>query len=362
MNTFTRWQLTALCWLGLGTAAFTQPILSPAATAPLPLGDTLIAYTTELATNPPGPGFGANSSWDFSAIAVDSTEPTRTWYEAVSNQPFAERFPTATTVGRLNTQIEVFGTVLNLIVYFYEAHTSAGSFSLGEAVVTQGALSNDTSLNVFAPSAPTYLALNYLDQRTDSSFAYSYAPIDSAATVRFDTLLSRFVYDSYGTLTLPGGRTFTDVALLRQREIRNNFSDPAVRDTVEVLQWVHGPDSLLLATAEVDGGSLPSTAWSLTVYDTVKAAPVGLQEFAPQANRFLAYPNPAAQTLHLELPTTQPAVLSWLGPDGQEVRTLQLPAQPSPHTISAGDLPNGLYVLRVQQCGQSWAQRVLVQH
>lgn len=88
----------------------------------------------------------------------------------------------------------------------------------------------------------------------------------------------------------------------------------------------------------------------------------GVEVVAPAgAPLVTAYPNPAREELRVVLASpAQPATLSLLDGRGQVVRHLPVTASNGPLRLPTAGLPAGLYLLRVQQGGQTSTTRVVL--
>ncbi|MET4107515.1 alpha-amylase family glycosyl hydrolase [Hymenobacter sp. UYP22] len=96
--------------------------------------------------------------------------------------------------------------------------------------------------------------------------------------------------------------------------------------------------------------------WVLQLVPTQITATAGANAaFAPQL-----YPNPAAQQVTLELPSTTPAQLLVYTVQGQLVRTIPLNGRR--HTLDTSAWPNGTYLLRIQSGTAVAVQRLVVAH
>jgi hypothetical protein len=77
-----------------------------------------------------------------------------------------------------------------------------------------------------------------------------------------------------------------------------------------------------------------------------------------------AFPNPASDELRVEwnLPVEQSGSLQLFDLFGRQIRRVQLSAGDAGHTMSLGNLPDGIYVLRARLDGRDFVKKIVIQH
>lgn len=106
--------------------------------------------------------------------------------------------------------------------------------------------------------------------------------------------------------------------------------------------------------------SCESQIATLAQYMFIRSAPVSVNDINPL--HFSLYPNPAGETLHLNMgtETTDDCKLYMYDPIGRLVKTY--PVSYRQHTIDIADLPNGVCVVEVINGSRSARQKITIQH
>ncbi|MCO6477454.1 MAG: choice-of-anchor B family protein [Phaeodactylibacter sp.] len=105
-------------------------------------------------------------------------------------------------------------------------------------------------------------------------------------------------------------------------------------------------------------GDNPSDTFSFTTESTTGS----VSEI--NGNSFLLYPNPASEQVHLSFarPVEEEMQVEWLSASGQRIKAEKMEASSRELRMDAGNLPDGLYVVRISTRQAAAARRVLVKH
>lgn len=105
--------------------------------------------------------------------------------------------------------------------------------------------------------------------------------------------------------------------------------------------------------------------WKIEPITAGSGARIGIQEEHNNKSEreVIAYPNPAAQEVHLTIPGDQPqeVVVYLTDFQGRSIRKVVKTVQPGEVlSFTVADLRNGLYFLRVQQAGRSTVKKIMI--
>lgn len=117
-----------------------------------------------------------------------------------------------------------------------------------------------------------------------------------------------------------------------------------------------------LSISSGKGNSIPIPAYSLTLMEEASSVTPALEAQTTHRDLFVAYPNPAAQAVFIELRdflTGQPAVLDIFAPDGR--RIISKTITDSVTRLPTGEWPSGIYFLRIKQKEKIQTEKLFVE-
>ena len=326
-----------------GTAALprqagAQPIIDQGNFAPSP-GESFVVNNG--AWMDPGAS-GANVTWDFSGLVIDSTS-TLTYVDPATT-PMTDSFPTATLA-----LAEGGG-------YAYRSFDATGGYYLG---YHQGGTS--PVVDYSDPELTFQFPCTYGTQWDDSLFA-DYLPGSSwylAGTINAEA-------DGYGTLILPYG-TFTNV--IRLHLTRNSIletqwpEDGYYVDTIfyYLHPGTHYPVVEVYSNSAGEEGSFPTVTTGVRWLSDPFA---GVQGAVAPANTLVAVvQGDGLVRLDLSLHTGGASTIELIDAAGRSVaqHRMGLSAGASSHTLGVPTLTPGLYTVRMQLNGQQMSTRLVVQ-
>jgi len=353
-TTFTRIAHFLLLAIAAATMSLAQPTLS-SGTFSISPNTSLIYSFCDVSTFQEG-NAGANQTWDFSGVQVDSTKSVTTTDPA--STPGGSNFPSATVAVP-----ELLGN--DLLSGFFEFgasqvvyHGYQGTFS------TQG-INTEIQAVYTNPEIFVTYPLNFNDTQTDElegqvSTTTANIPTNSVRKGTFS-----INYDGYGTLILPSG-TYQNVMRIRYNESYQDSSNLAGQPfiltvTTENIIWIQeGSELQLVQFNRITTNGLPSE--NLVFYQdqsTNIASPQLVKDFT-------VGPNPMVDkaVASFSLSEAHPVTMRLLSLKGQEIKrmgTRQLGAGEHEWELTVENLPTGLYLLGLKVGTHEELMRIRVQ-
>ncbi len=302
---------------------------------------------------------GANQSWDFSNISIDTTDPDFFW-EALDPATTAEASSFS------DADIAVYIPPRGDLVYYR---------TVGETVESVGMVTAPID-SIGFPS----LVIPYDDAELSGTFPLEYdksvgpESFSGSYTLDYDSIpfaldFERFGTsscncDAYGTLTLPNG-TWDDVLRCRWDLMATDSSSfsKSVTHSWSYL-WYEADTKLWLFAIYYNEMLEPiSGPISKQVFYNENAIMVANEEVATTS--FEIFPNPimSGQDLQLVFPESLSGNLQLFTALGQLVQeeTIAISADTPFQWPLSETLPAGLYTLRLQSADQQMMQKILIQ-
>lgn len=220
-----------------------QPVLTAGNSQPQVGGiiGSQYAYTTGVAIGTTG----ANQVWDYSGLK-DSAATSATQFVSPASTPYAASFPGA----NLAAQVVDTGTT----VYLYYSATSSGLAVVGSQFDTLSGIYNH-------PISLQNYPFTYPGTFNDSSTLFtSISGTPSPKILQLDTTTAT----GYGTLKLPGGKTYNNVLQIR-RSVTLKVAFFAVTAVSISYETPGYPDPLLSYSLSTDGTSITDITYGTSV-------------------------------------------------------------------------------------------------
>lgn len=328
--------------LAISAGAFTaiaQPTIT-AADYSYVAGDRYIQY---LATQVPAPGAGGNNvTWDFSGMT--STVSDTFTAMACTATPYCSTFPGSTVAATYTSQGPSYS--------YYIA--DANRFAMNGIRQHVPQYSIDVTMNYVEPEDliryPFTTTTSYRD-----SFATVYTTNGYPYLRRGHIDVSS---DGYGTLILPGGKTYKNVIRIVRRETYNdstNFGTGPQYNyyTSVIYEWRQPGTRVMLMSRD----SLKMTLFTQQVSYSVSARyatpfPAAVANVSETISDITVFPNPVRDMVNVKFNTGNDHVkISLVDMIGREIAVLANKTFTSgTHTVSysTSSLARGIYLLRMQ--------------
>jgi len=267
------------CFLLIIAISQAQPVIT-ASNYPV-AGET---YHGTIQFNPPSFGSpGANVTWDFSNLTNATPGPLA--YEAPSSTSYSASFPTA------NVAVN-----FSIVTLFYNTTSTK--------VDVCGSVSSNVVMPYKNPQTAITFPFTYLDEFKDTAKTDSIVTASNKRRIR--TTYSQSLADGYGTLIMPGPKTYTNVTRLRITAITtdSNFTDGvfASRDVYKDTSYYYFAENFKphVLWMEKDSSGVPISFYE---YFTDPASTTGIKN--PVMNVTKVFPNPAHGELTIEIDQTR---------------------------------------------------------
>jgi hypothetical protein len=252
-----------------------QPVIT-AANYPV-AGET---YHGTIQFNPTNYGVpGANVTWDFSNLTNATPGPLA--YDAPSSTSYATSFPTA------NVAVN-----FSIVTLFYNTTSTK--------VDVCGSVSSNVVIPYKNPQTAITFPFTYLDEFKDTARSDSIVTASNKRRIR--TTYSHSLADGYGTLIMPGPKTYTNVTRLRITALTtdSNFTNGifASRDVYNDTSYYYFAENFKphVLWMEKDSSSAPISFYE---YFTDPASTTGIS--TPIINISKVYPNPTHHEITIDL-------------------------------------------------------------
>jgi len=325
--------LSAIVLFTSAIALYAQPTLTAATNNPVP-GDAFLGYQLDPTGTTPGAA-GGPVTWSFTTLPVTGMDTTT--YLACASTPYCDSFPGSNIVMFDNTD------------YYYENASSALFSYLGIVAPP-----------IFIYTTGTYGILYYpLTYNSTFNDTFS-ASFSFFGTAFYHHEVDSMVYDAYGTITLPSG-TYTNAVRVHVFSVSIDTSTGMGADTglIETYSWYiagfHNP--IFTYTVDTaDGNSAEYYINPITLSTNLtKQETLNLQVF----------PNPAADAINLKFNlydnSSASATLSDI--TGRVIYTFgndKINNGANEITFPVNDLPNGMYLIRLQTAEGNITKKVIV--
>ena len=319
--------------------AVAQPILT--STHNPVIGDVFTTFNADTTGVTEGPS-GANQTWNFSTLNVQTT-PTTTTYMAPSATPYAASFTGS------NLAADIGGTY----AYFNTSSTDLRFKGIGNSTFVM-AYSDDKINFTYTFTYTTTITDNIASTYTISSMTVN------------RTGVSATTGDAYGTLILPSGTYSNALRIHNSQNIIDDYGAYQATTMQETYTWfISGNKNFLLQINET------VTSWSFGGPPTyvksvmVGSPAVGVEEVAGNVSALRLFPNPTTEnvTLSVSAATSQTASIEVMNVAGQVVATLteELSAGENLVNIGVGGLPSGLYNIILRADNKVYSGRLVRQ-
>jgi hypothetical protein len=328
----------------LGTATISSSQAQPSLTSANYLAVLGEHFKLKMANYLPPGNAGANQTWNFSALTTSSN--TTLDYLSRSAAPYPANVPAATLVSKSSAG-----------EYQYAQTTTSALKIHGAYVAAQNMfITYSNSMDIAFPK-------NYNSTSTDT-YKASYTT-NGLNFIRSGT--ATFTYDGYGTVITPAG-TFTNVVRLKTTDVVRDSASLApgfpyiINITIETYDYikpgVHHPIARM--TKLTSGTNIQYRGLYLDY------AALGEEEELAKELELNLFPNPATSvaTLQYKLKTPAEVKISLVNMIGEEVLVLKqgnVPAESQKQEIPVGDLPKGVYFVRLNIGNEVFTKRLLVQ-
>jgi hypothetical protein len=324
--------IAGLC-LASTTALFAQPTLTSGQLNPRP-GEVYLSHsmdTTLSTTITTGP-----QTWNFSTLATINLDTIA--YLACAATPYCDSFP-GSNLASYDYQaaqynyLDTSTTRLSIIGGYFApdyAHIT-GHWDMAYYPLTLGSTHRDT-----------------FDANQNSGGLYF-----------FHHERDSMVYDSYGTLILPGG-TYTNVVRVHTFQYSHDSStfSPVSDALVETYNWYTAGFHNPLLTYTVDTSSSSNYAGYYT------RNTLGLKPIVTGINNLNVYPNPATDVLNVSFTLMSPSASATLTDmAGRNIVTIaeeQMKNGANELTISTANIAPGMYLLHLQTTDASIVRKVVI--
>ncbi|MGD0711138.1 MAG: T9SS type A sorting domain-containing protein [Bacteroidales bacterium] len=304
---------------------FTQVTLTFANSGFVP-GDIVVQYAADTTGVVPGTT-GANHTWSFGSLAIDTTSTT-TDYVAPSSTPYASYFPTANVAASSGSNYEYF--IIN----------STGVTVLGSYSSSASMVYSNTEKAWSFPFA-------YTNSSTDN-FACTF--ISSGITFyRTGTITT--TADGWGTLVMPGGSHNTLRLKMVQDIVDSTVSYGNWTYHIETYMWYDGIDKTpLLEISEATENVMASIYYSKTV--SVAQSAAGINSYNNGLTALNLFPNPASDNVTLTVASKNAvtAAICILDAEGKTVKQINYELAENGLNqlrLDIAYLAKGMYLVRV---------------
>jgi len=313
-------------------AVYAQPTFNAANLNPVPT-EIFIGHQIDTTGIVPGAP-GGTMTWNFATVTELALDTTT--YLNCTATPYCDSFPGATIASYDNTN------------YIYAvANTSRFTF-IGGHVGTQFVHFAGYNDALIYPE-------NYLDAHRDTfSFSLTFMgfPI-------LHTEIDSFVYDAYGTLTLPSG-TYTNVMRIHRYEWTTDSVTGFGSSTglIEQYEWFASGFHNPLFTYDVD-----TSGGNSAEYYTQNAA-LGVPQISA-AGSLTVFPNPANEVINVRFNAPAGATLTLTDITGRTVAgsdNAALHAGDNSVAIPVAGLPSGLYLVQLHSGEGTVTKKVTIAH
>jgi hypothetical protein len=300
---------------------------------------TVIRYDTVLGMS--SGAAGANVTWDFSKLVVDTTYIEDHHYLNPSSTPYAADFPKANWCDYL----------MEDSTYTYEIQTADSAFWIGNKSARE--CSYPVWINNLLQVCPTTFGESW----PSNYFANACANIGTSHDYRKGT----YYYDAYGTLKLPD-TTFHNTARLKWvvtmsdtttglpyygtsinifHDTLCTWYDVSLNPPVFVFTYLYDNDTYIIPALSISKVTV-SKVPNYYNYSHIPGIPTSIKEVNIK-NDVKLYPNPSSNNLTIE--ASQSAVIEITNIQGQLVNTITATGNKTNLDVSA--LPCGVYLIKL---------------
>jgi hypothetical protein len=285
---------------------------------------------------------GANQVWDYSA-ATDTGAPYTITAVAASATSHASSFSGAT--------IALLSTASGDTGFSYSTVTSSTMTFLGSYINVAGSVTYSTPRVYFEyPLSYTHM------------FAHSFAAMssNSDSITGVDSVWA----DGYGTVKLPGGRTYTNVLRLKHvqhfHSINTSFSFYENIDQTEYAYYIPSYHYFLCAI-QYTTNDINGVVVSATTAQYSKGVSTGIEALRAETALLTLYPNPAhgAFTIATSDERLSGAKVSVFNKVGAEVLTGYLSA--TVQSFYLADAAPGLYTVQIVSASGSITRKLIIE-
>ena len=322
-----------------------QPVLTAVTNNPV-AGDTLAQHQCHTAGVAIGAS-GAGVTWDFHTLTALNTIVYR--YVDCSTTVYCDSFP--------GSGLAAEATIGGTAVYEYLSATSSALEYLGYIAL------GSTTQHYYKPQIANRYPVVYGETSIDTDVVFSYGGATSTYTIELDTN----VEDGYGTLILP---SISFPNALRCSTVAYRYDSvpgfpPTYSGYFQRYSW-YSPDfkfCLLQITLDSSSGAGLGVA---NIFSPFAGSTSGMPSIA-RLSAVTVGPNPAVDVLHIGYESNGDRHPSMVLYDvtGNGVRDLGQVALSIGHSdviCPVGDLPSGVYFLKILDGDSCTVQKVVVNH
>ncbi len=311
----------------------------------------------------PGSG-GANQTWNFSSFQPDGNVEYLSFFEAES-APHVSYYPLAT----LATLRELSN---GNILWNYYMESAEALVLLGS--VSGYTTSNNTTRYDFPNSQIAYsFPASIGSIHSDNYRKYANESMGLGATAYYESGVSSYEVDGYGTLIIGSGTYQNCLRIKRHRTIIDStfntmpFGPPSLSikyTTGTHYEWLSFESGFAVPVWSIEVDTLSFPGFPPNYQLRVTHAEVGLPSSVNAAqfnNSLVLYPNPASEKIMVLLP--EDAHVSVIDICGRllQLRNCSASGEALP-VIDVSDLPNGTYIIKAEGKSYSAAGRIMVAH
>ena len=298
-----------------------------------------VFYSHSVDTNVSKGASGAGVTWNFTTLTENAIDTA--YYVACDSTPYCDSFA-GSNIAETNSSGD----------YSYIS-TSATSYSF------LGFYTGGMAFPNIDPHDLLHYPLSYGQNFADPS-------LQSFAPGFYHKQLDSSYYDAWGTLNLPGGVSYTNVARLH---IVSYTTDSAVgyleHSRTESYMWLKtGLHYPVFYIAYDTMGSASGAPYVSQVFYTLSKNPLSVKNVNEAHTKVYVFPNPATETVHIRfnLAEATAANVSITDVTGRRVATIESKLNNGTNdiTCNTSELSAGLYIVTLQTATGSVSQQLTI--
>lgn len=305
------------------TKAFNEPVTGDI--------NKRIGYDTTIAISR---ATGLNQVWNFYSLVATSYSETST-FTNVASTPSPAVFPAATLAEDQGNS------------FSYTMWKSTGTNWEVQGIQFPGTAVNFSNTAIFA-TWPISFGYNSTDN-------FSGSGPSGTTTATYNGTIS-VKASGTGTVILPGGQTFTNcLQLTSTLTVQEAFSAGNGTLTEQSYSYYHSSQKFPILTIVYNTNTDQSGTYkSFTAFVNAMTGPAAVKENIV-SNGLNVYPNPAKESMYLDLPGNGPVRVIIYNSLGSVVR------EQNDSTINIKDLSKGIYILSVKQNDKTFTKRIIIE-